>query len=130
MNRYFQEVIDAHELIRQWLGNTQSDSIIYDQLLARFSPDFSMVTPSGIKLNYRSLATFFLSHAGAKPGLSISIENMTLITESPTAATVCYQEWQKLSDHPSSLRFSTVVFERNSHGILFWRHLHETTLPL
>ncbi|WP_371316070.1 hypothetical protein [Rosenbergiella nectarea] len=80
MNRYFQEVIDAHELIRQWLGNAQANTVIYDKLLARFSPNYSMVTPGGIQLNYRSLAAFFSSHAGAKPGRSISIENMTLIT--------------------------------------------------
>lgn len=129
MNRYFQEIIDAHELIRQWLGNAQADSIIYDQLLARFSPNYSMVTPNGIQINYRSLAAFFLAHAGAKPGLLINIENMALITESPTNATVCYQECQKLPDHPPSLRFSTVVFERKSHDILVWRHLHETALP-
>ncbi|MGJ8524607.1 hypothetical protein LMG33818_000315 [Halomonadaceae bacterium LMG 33818] len=94
MNRYFQEVLDAHALIRHWLGHSDISVNVCDNLLERFSPEFSMVTPSGNQLDYTALASFFRNQWGARKGLEIEIENLQLITESPTGATVTYQERQ------------------------------------
>jgi len=130
MNRYFQEVLDAHVLIRRWLSDTSCSPDVCDQLLARFSPAYSMVTPGGIKLDLSSLVTFFRSQRGQKVGLEIEIENMQLIAESATGATVTYQERQKMPGQAETLRFSTVVFEAGKDNQVMWRHLHETALPL
>jgi len=128
MNRYFQEVLDAHELIRHWLGHPDASVSVYNNLLERFSADFSMVTPSGSQLNYDTLASFFRNQRGARKGLEIEIENLQLINESPTAATVTYQERQQQPGHEASLRFSTAVFEVGNDSKILWRHLHETVL--
>jgi hypothetical protein len=52
MNRYFKEVLDAHELIRNWLGNKEAHDEVCEELLARFSPAYSMVTPGGALLDF------------------------------------------------------------------------------
>lgn len=130
MNRYFQEVLDAHELIRSWLGNASTPAEVCDNLLARFSPEYSMVTPGGGQLDYTTLTSFFRTQCGVKAGLEIEIENMRLIAESATGATVTYQERQQLPGQEATLRFSTVVFELGADNQVIWRHLHETALPL
>lgn len=128
MNRYFQEVVDAHELIRNWLGNQDAPASVHDTLLERFSSKFSMVTPSGAQLNYTTLASFFRSQRGAKEGLKIDIENMQMIAKSSMGATVTYQERQQLPGQEATLRASTVVFEIGRDDKILWRHLHETAL--
>ncbi|WP_154056500.1 DUF4440 domain-containing protein [Pseudescherichia vulneris] len=129
MNRYFQEVVDAHELIRHWLGDETAAIEVCDTLLARFSPAYSMVTPGGAMLDFTALNAFFRAQLGAKKGLHIAIENMQLVAESAEGATVTYQERQQLPGQHATLRFSTVVFESEPDGTLRWRHLHETSLP-
>lgn len=129
MNPYFQEVLDAHDLIAEWLGNPQAEGEICDRLLARFSPDYSMVTLQGGQLNLSALTDFFRTQRGARPELKIEIAEMSLIAESPTGATVSYQERQQQPENNSTLRFSTVVFEKRDGGQIIWRHLQETALP-
>ncbi|OTA21889.1 hypothetical protein Xbed_00138 [Xenorhabdus beddingii] len=130
MNRYFQEVLDAHELIRRWLGDASTSKDVCENLLARFSPAYSMVTPGGGQLDYKALRAFFSTQCGAKAGLEIEIENMQVISASSVGATVTYQERQQLPDQDATLRFSTVVFELGKENQVIWRHLHETSLPL
>ncbi|MEI2264925.1 DUF4440 domain-containing protein [Erwinia sp. CGal63] len=130
MNRYFQEVLDAHELIRRWLGNASTPTEVCENLLARFSPAYSMVTTSGARLDYAALDAFFRTQRGAKAGLNIDIAAMQVIAESEKGATVVYQEKQQLPGQEATLRFSTVVFEVNQQGQVIWRHLHETALPI
>ncbi len=43
---YFDEVIKAHVAIEQWLAE-ERDVRELEQLLSRFSPQFSMVSPLG-----------------------------------------------------------------------------------
>jgi len=126
MNRYFQEVIDAHLLIQRWLGDATSPLSICEELLGRFSADYSMVTLSGHSLDFAALSHFFRSQRGAKQGLEIAIKQMTLVAESEKGAVVSYQEQQQLGDQQPTLRYSTVVFELNTQGNVVWRHLHET----
>jgi len=128
MNRYFQEVFDAHQLIRHWLGDATSPQEVCDTLLARFSSAFTMVTPGGEQLDYTSLCAFFRTQRGAKAGLEIAIENMQIVAESATGATVTYQERQQIPGQDATLRFSTVVFTQGENGQVIWRHLHETWL--
>ncbi|MBT0725716.1 DUF4440 domain-containing protein [Rosenbergiella sp. S61] len=130
MNRYFQEVLDAHELINYWLSEANIPVAVCDNLLARFSPHFSMVTPGGQHLDYTLLTSFFRTQGGSKAGLEIEIESMQVITESDAGATVTYKERQQLPNQKATLRFSTVVFELSHDNRVIWRHLHETALPV
>jgi len=129
MNRYLKEVLDAHELIRHWLGNKDAHDDVCEKLLARFSPEYSMVTPGSALLDFPALSAFFRTQRGARPGLNIDICDMQIVAESERTATVVYKEMQQLPGQSSTLRFSTVVFEVNDAGNVTWRHLHETSLP-
>ncbi|CAI1211569.1 DUF4440 domain-containing protein [Serratia quinivorans] len=124
MNRYFTEVIDAHVAIENWLEKGTGEE---QALLARFDPAFSMIALNGSRLDFAALSAFFHAHRAAKPGLEITIEEMTLVAEWPTGAVVSYREKQMLPGQAATLRNSTVVFEQTQTG-LGWRHLHETTL--
>ena len=123
------EVLDAHELIKEWLGNETAKDEVCEDLLARFSPAYSMVTTGGGLLDFTTLNSFFRTQRGARPGLAIEISDMRVIAECDTGATVVYKELQQLPDQSPTLRFSTVVFESKPNGKIIWRHLQETALP-
>ncbi|QCA06303.1 DUF4440 domain-containing protein [Pantoea vagans] len=129
MNLFMKEVLDTHELIKEWLGNETAKDEVCEDLLARFSPAYSMVTTGGGLLDFTTLNSFFRTQRGARPGLAIEISDMRVIAECDTGATVVYKELQQLPDQSPTLRFSTVVFESKPNGKIIWRHLQETALP-
>jgi len=126
MNRYFKEVLDTHELIRDWLGNAETPLETCDDLLSRFSPDFSMVPPSGVFFDFNALNRFFRAQLGARAGLIIEIADLQIIAESERGATVTYTERQIIPGQNTTQRFATAVFDINPDGRVMWRHLHET----
>ncbi|MCU5774736.1 DUF4440 domain-containing protein [Erwiniaceae bacterium BAC15a-03b] len=128
MNRYFKEVLDAHELIRDWLGNAETSVEVCETLLSRFSPAYTMVTPGGKLLDFTALNSFFRTQHGARAGLNIEIEDMQIVAESERGATLTYKELQQLPGQHAILRFATVVFVTDPEGHVIWRHLHETFL--
>ncbi|XXN66542.1 DUF4440 domain-containing protein (plasmid) [Enterobacter ludwigii] len=128
MNRYFKEVMDAHDLIRHWLGNADAPDEVCEKLLARFSPAYSMMTTSGVLLDFTQIISFFRTQRGARPGLNIKITDLQIVAESESGATVIYKERQQIHAQGATLRFSTVVFETNQYGTVIWRHLHETSM--
>ncbi|WP_241648594.1 DUF4440 domain-containing protein [Rosenbergiella collisarenosi] len=126
MNRYFDEVMVAHVLIADWLSGRQSSPQVCETLLGRFSRNFSMITTQGAVLDIARLSSFFRAQCGARQGLEIDILDMQLVADYKYGAVVTYQERQHVTGQPSTLRFSTVVFEVDNEGRLLWRHLHET----
>lgn len=129
MNQYLKEVLDAHVLIQDWLGNIHSHDSICENLLSRFSPLYSMVTPTGGLLDFKALNTFFRAQHGVRKGLTIEIKDMAVIAEDKYGATVIYKELQQQPGQDETFRFSTIVFEKSQDGKIMWRHLHETLLP-
>ena len=92
MNPYFTEVIDAHIAIERWLGKGAGEE---QALLARFTPDFSMIAERR-SAGFCRAVRLFRAHRAAKPGLEIEIEEMKLVAEWPTGAVVSYREKQSL----------------------------------
>ncbi|MEG1054255.1 MAG: DUF4440 domain-containing protein [Janthinobacterium sp.] len=124
-NPCFDDVLSTHVLIREWLsGEAAAENCA--QLLARFSPDFTMVAPGGMRLDHAGLTGFFQGAGGSRPGLAMRITDLQLIQESATGATVSYREFQSLPGAEDTERWSTVVYEKTPDGALLWRHLHET----
>ena len=126
MNRYFEEVMVAHVLIADWLSGRQRSPQLCETLLERFSPNYSMITTQGAVLDIARLSSFFRAQCGARQGLEIDIVDMQLVADYKDGAVVTYQERQQVTGQPSTLRFSTVIFEVDNDGRLLWRHLHET----
>jgi len=126
-NPFFQEVIDAHVDIEQWLsGRAEPGRLAV--LLARFSPHFSMVTLPGAVLDRAGVDALFSSGHGRRPGLRIEIDALQEIAAWPGGAVVGYREIQADGAGSRTVRRSTVVFERDGAGCIAWRHLHETAV--
>ncbi|ORM54139.1 DUF4440 domain-containing protein [Pantoea conspicua] len=123
MNRYFREVIEAHQAIEAWLSEGRGDA-----LLSRFDADFSMITLSGVAIDHAALSAMFSSQRAARPGLQITIDQLTLLAEWPQGAVVLYREHHHQPDQPPIVRWSSVLFTRQGERLL-WRHLHETRQP-
>lgn len=122
MNRYIQEVIDAHVIIENWLGQGEGSA---EALMRRFSHDFTMIPISGARMDNQAVGTFFQGASASRPGLKIVIDSVTLLAEWHDGAAVVYRETQSLPGKPQTLRWSTVVF-RQHEGNIVWQHLHET----
>ncbi|HJR27867.1 MAG TPA: DUF4440 domain-containing protein [Pseudomonas sp.] len=122
--QYFDEVIQAHVAIEQWLAEERDLSEL-EQLLMRFSPQFSMVSPLGRVLDFEALNELFLLAGGKKLGFRIELSELRGVALYDGGAVVSYREQQTDATGLHSDRRSTVVFEQLD-GKVIWRHLHET----
>ncbi|MBV6823973.1 DUF4440 domain-containing protein [Pseudomonas sp. PD9R] len=123
--QYFDEVIQAHVAIEKWLAEERDESEL-EQLLARFSPQFSMVSPMGRVLDFDELNELFLQAGGKKLGFRIELSELRGIALYDGGATVSYREQQTDATGLRTDRRSTVVFEKRADSRVIWRHLHET----
>ena len=122
---YFDEVIEAHRQIEQWFALPQGNDAL-DNLLTRFSPRFSMITPLGRVLDFEALTALFKMAGGMKNGFRIELSELRGIDQHERGATVSYRERQVDATGLETDRQSTVVFARQVDGRVVWRHLHET----
>jgi len=122
---YFDEVIQAHVAIEQWLAEERNASEL-EHLLERFSAQFSMVSPLGRVLDFAALNELFTLAGGKKLGFRIELSELRGIALSDNGATVSYREQQTDATGQQTDRRSTVVFEKQAGGKVVWRHLHET----
>ena len=125
-NPCFDDVLSTHALIRDWLSGEAESAENCADLLARFSPDFTMVAPGGKQLDHAGLTAFFRAAGGSRPGLQMRLTDLVVIQESTAGASVSYREYQSLPGGDSTERLSTVVYDKTPDGALLWRHLHET----
>jgi hypothetical protein len=124
-SEYFDEVIQAHIAIEKWLALELDESVL-EQLLTRFSPQFSMVSPLGRVLDFEALSELFMLAGGRKLGFRIELGELRGIALYDGGAVVSYREQQTDATGLHSDRRSTVVFEKQADGKVLWRHLHET----
>ena len=124
-SEYFEEVIQAHEAIERWFAVERDDAEL-ERLLARFSPEFSMISPLGRMLNFEALSGLFRMAGGKKPGFRIELSELHGIALHECGATVSYREEQTDTSGSHTDRRSTVVFEKHQSGRVVWRHLQET----
>ncbi|MFA1017183.1 DUF4440 domain-containing protein [Enterobacter sp. SAT-E-asb] len=122
MTPFEHDIIDLHIALEDWLGNGEGDP---DTLLSRFRPDFLMIPPGGVQIDYRGLASFLEKQRGSRPGLKIVIDELTTIQSSDRGAVLHYRETQTRPDQPVNVRWSTAVLSQESDKIT-WRLLHET----
>ena len=125
-NPCFDDVLSTHALIRDWLSGDATAPEYCAQLLARFSPAFTMVAPGGKQLDHAGLTKFFRAAGGSRPGLQMRLSDLVVIQDSAAGAIVSYRECQSLPGGENTERLSTVVYDKTPAGALLWRHLHET----
>ncbi|MGE8364663.1 hypothetical protein [Cupriavidus sp.] len=119
------EVADTHTLIEEWLSNAECPDPVLDKLLQRFEPGFSMISPNGTRLEERGFPSLFTRLRGARAGLRIDIDELTLVYEDAGSATVTYRETQTWNEGASERR-ATALFVLAGDARVAWRHLHET----
>lgn len=117
--------LDAHALIEQWIGQPDAPDSVLAALLSGFSPAFSMVTTDGQRLPPNALPGLFASLRGARPGLKIDIDEMTVRYADAASALVSYRE-RHAWNAGATQRRATVLFTAGGDGRLQWAHLHET----
>lgn len=122
MNRYRDEIIEAHIAIENWLGRGEG---AHEALMAHFCQTFSMVTPTGTCLNYPALSDFFLAQRGSRPGLSITVDSVEVLETWPEGAALRYREIQSQPSAATTVRWSTALLIKQGDSVV-WRHLHET----
>ena len=125
-NPCFDDVLSTHALIREWLSGEATAPAHCADLLARFSPAFTMVAPGGKQLDHAGLTTFFRAAGGSRPGLQMRLSDLVFIQDCAAGASVSYRECQSLPGGENTERLSTVVYDKTPAGALLWRHLHET----
>ena len=121
--RYFDLVTETHVEIEGWFSGLEPG--ILPTLLGRFSPQFSMITPSGKVLDIDGVDGLFEQLRGARPGLKITLSEFKGIALYPDGAVVSYRELQEEHNGNRTDRRATVVFEKTADGKVLWRHLHE-----
>jgi hypothetical protein len=124
-SEYFDEVIQAHEAIERWFAVERDDAEL-ERLLARFSAEFSMVSPLGRVLDFEALSGLFRMAGGKKRGFKIELSELCGIAFHERGAMVSYREQQTDASGLHTDRRSTVVFEKLESGRVIWRHLQET----
>lgn len=122
---FFQEVVATCADIEAWFGGRAAPAALAD-LMARFSPPFSMVTLPGARIDLAAVQAMFAQSHGRCPGLRIEIDELEEIHACDNGAVVAYRERQSDGAGNDSVRRSTAVFERDASGRIVWRHLHET----
>lgn len=123
---FFEEVTQTHIEIEQWFAGVAPEGTLQN-LLARFSPEFTMVAPTtGTRVNTAGVHALFTRLGGMRPGLKITLSEMAGIDRHARGATVTYRERQVDDSGTQTDRRATVVFEKMASGALLWRHLHET----
>ena len=121
---YFELVNETHVEIEGWFSGLEPG--VLPVLLARFSPQFSMITPGGKVLDVDGVETLFEQLRGARPGLKITLGEFKGIALHSAGAVISYRELQEEHNGNRTDRRATVVFEKTADGKVLWRHLHET----
>nr|WKF58324.1 hypothetical protein HUO10_002822 [Paraburkholderia busanensis] len=124
-NPYFQELDDIHVEIAA-LFDGSADEGALQRIMARFTPQFTLVMTSGNALDYAGTQAIFSTLRGARPGLQITIRDMEMVAEYATGAVVKYREYQRDGAGNANVRRSTAVMEIDAQGKVMWRHLQET----
>ncbi|OUM22651.1 hypothetical protein [Pseudomonas putida] len=122
MNPYLQEVVDLHVLIEALFARGEG---AVESMVERFHPEFSMVTPNGLQVSLKDVATLFAQRAGSQPGLAIELIGLESLAQWPEGALIRYQETHRLPGQSAKTRISTALFSVQG-GRILWRHLHET----
>lgn len=122
------EITELHDFFTAWFNGKLENT---DQNFSRFqdviSPAFRMIDPHGKKHHQAALLIQIKNAHGSRPGLKISIENVTLRLYDQGYILATYEEWQEI-DAAKSSRLSSVLFkeDENTPNGLQWIHLHET----
>ncbi len=126
-----QEVADLHTFFEGWLGGTAENTpAVFSRLESSLGWDFTMVAPSGARLQRQDVIAWVRGAYGAKgkPGpFRIAVVEAELLLLRPPIVVLRYVE-EQATGPVISRRRSTAVFEAQEKGQdgVKWLALHET----
>lgn len=124
-NPYFKELDEIHVEIAALFDGSADEGAV-QRIMARFTPQFTLVMTSGNALDYAGTQEVFAKLRGARPGSQITIRDMEIVADYASGAVVKYREYQRDGAGNANVRRSTAVMELNAQGKVMWRHLQET----
>jgi hypothetical protein len=124
-------VESLHRFFEAWLAGRIDDApaalVPVEEAL---SPDFTIVTPAGRRLEVAPLLAYLIESRG-KRGASFRIEirgaRARVIT--PDVVIVSYEEWQMEDATWTGWSSTAVLRSRGGGRPLVWESVHETSLP-
>lgn len=125
--KFFHEIVDIHVAIERWFAGAAQPADLA-QLLARFSPEFRMISMQGTALGKEGVGELLGRLHGKRPTLQITVDEMQVSHEWPGGACIAYRETHSDAGGVQTARRSTVLLEASADGSLQWRHLHETPI--
>ena len=131
------EIIELHEFLEDWFtGRCANDDTVWSGgLLQRFTDDFRILMPGGVRLTGSGLWDPLRAEHGRNPDFKINIRKIEQDAALRDGVTVwTYEEWQLNAlnaSPPDNGRAASVVFvaDESTPTGLKWAHVHETWLP-
>ncbi|VDR25138.1 Uncharacterized protein conserved in bacteria [Raoultella terrigena] len=114
MSAYFEEVLDAHVVIENWLGRKEGSA---EALMGALYPGFYAGRHRRRPYGSSNGQRFFPAVCGSRAGLTIAIDSLTELARWHDGAAVLYRETQTLPGQAPTVRWSTVVFRQEDERI-------------
>ncbi|GAB2587212.1 hypothetical protein [Kribbella endophytica] len=121
------EVVQHHQDLARWLGSEAEDGLL-DTFRQMHSPEFSLVTTDGGRLDLPALSAALAGARNAVPGLTISIEEYELLIRTDQVVVCRFLERHSVGE---SRRVTAVLTPDESarYGVR-WLSVHETATGL
>ncbi|ONM47807.1 hypothetical protein [Nocardia donostiensis] len=117
-------VHDLHTDLATWLGTAAPDAV-FDRFAAAQHPLFTMVTISGETLARDALLTGLRGAGNTRPGLRITISDITDLVRDTGTAVLRFLETHHY-EGVSTQRWVTAVLVADAEHRWLWRSVHET----
>lgn len=116
--------------IGEWFrSDVEGNKATEDAILGRFHPDFIMITPGGIVVNFEELSAWLPTVYGLKPDISVEVTAIKAQFVQTDSVLMTYTEFQ-YRPAGDNKRIATALFVRDEDGQLKWHHLQETWSPV
>lgn len=120
------EIRDLHVFFQEWLGGScPATPEAFAPLEAALAPEFSMVAPTGRRLDRAAVVEWLRdAHGQRGAGFRIWIEAVGEIARGPGFIAMTYDERQSLAEGDTRRRATALL--RPAGGRLVWVLVHET----
>ncbi|ADD42791.1 DUF4440 domain-containing protein [Stackebrandtia nassauensis] len=121
-------VEEMHADLALWLG-TEAPPSVYQRIMHAQHPDFSMVGRDGDIVSREELGTELTGAANALPGMTIDIEDLTILASGGDVVVVRFTEIHRHSGTENRRRTTaTLTADVSVEEGLRWLAVHETAI--
>ncbi|MGH8878862.1 MAG: hypothetical protein ACRD0P_16230 [Stackebrandtia sp.] len=118
-------VESLHADLALWLGSEAAPSV-HERVMEAQHPDFSMVSADGEVISRSQLAANLRQAGNAVPGLTINVDELSVLAGSGELIVVRFTESHHHDGHTERRRTTAVLTGDPAAGPLRWLAVHET----